>query len=167
MKTIKLSKTQILQVILLILTLVIIFGHSAMPPKVSSSESSFVAKLLEPILVKLFPEGADLEHFVRKAAHFTEFFLLGLQLFLLIKSLLRTSSGLKPSGTSPEKVLSKAPVHRAFLLSPAISWCLAFFDETIQIFSGRGPAIQDVWLDTFGAVTACLILWLLHLIKRK
>ena len=33
-----------------------------------------------------------------------------------------------------------------------------FIDETIQIFSGRGSAIRDVWLDFSGAAAAILIL---------
>ena len=30
---------------------------------------------------------------------------------------------------------------------------IAFLDETVQIFSGRGPEISDVWIDIFGFLT--------------
>ena len=34
---------------------------------------------------------------------------------------------------------------------------VAFLDETIQIFSGRGPEIRDVWIDTFGFISISLM----------
>ena len=34
---------------------------------------------------------------------------------------------------------------------------VAFIDETIQIFSGRGPQIRDVWVDLLGASIGLLI----------
>ena len=162
-----LTVRQTIQIVLLIVTLLFIFGHSAMPPGMSSSESSFVTRLLEPLLVKILPADANLEHFVRKAAHFTEYFILGLQMFLFVKSRLASSSVMIEKAAKKQRPLSKVSAHFALFISPIICWAVAFIDETIQIFSGRGPAIQDVWLDTAGALTACLILFLISSISSK
>ena len=45
---------------------------------------------------------------------------------------------------------------------------VAFLDETIQIFSGRGPMVSDIWIDLAGGVFGSLIIdSLLCLLKRK
>jgi VanZ family protein len=51
-----------------------------------------------------------------------------------------------------------------------LAMLVAFLDETVQIFSGRGPSVSDVWLDsagfvTVGAVFSLLIYAFKHLIK--
>lgn len=157
----KSEKKQLIQLILILLTLVLIFGHSAMPPAASSTESGFVTKLLAPLLSKLLPPDADMEHFVRKAAHFTEYFLLGLQLFFYLKVKLLKAPFISAQAAKKQRPLFKVSANAALIMAPVISWAIAFLDETIQIFSGRGPAIQDVWLDTAGALTACLLMWLI------
>ena len=43
----------------------------------------------------------------------------------------------------------------------------AFLDETIQIFSGRGPDIKDVWLDTFGSAAGILITLLILSLRNR
>ena len=68
----KLTRLQKLQAALLILTVLLIFTQSLMPPHVSSSESSFITRLLYPVLARILPSGMDMEHFVRKAGHFSE-----------------------------------------------------------------------------------------------
>ena len=50
-----------------------------------------------------------------------------------------------------------------FLLALLVS----FLDETIQIFSGRGPAVKDMWIDLSGAVLGLLLALLLRLLFRK
>ena len=37
-----------------------------------------------------------------------------------------------------------------------VAFAVAFLDETIQIFTGRGPMIQDVWIDLSGAALGSL-----------
>jgi VanZ family protein len=52
-----------------------------------------------------------------------------------------------------------------------LSLLTAFIDETLQIFSGRGPMVQDIWLDLagslFGAGIIRLILLIIDNKKRK
>ena len=147
----KLTRLQKLQAALLILTVLLIFTQSLMPPHVSSSESSFITRLLYPVLARILPSGMDMEHFVRKAGHFSEYFLLGLQL-----GFFRLSSP-KPGAFRLQ----------GFLCRGGMVWMMAFLDETLQIFSGRGPMIQDVWLDLAGGLTGLMAAALLRLLFEK
>jgi VanZ family protein len=131
--------------VLLILLLIYIWGHSCMPTDASRNESSAVLELLRPLLGCIVgPENVTL-HLVRKLAHFTEFFCLGVVLALRF-----------PFRRNPQ------------LLAGGSALLTGFLDETIQIFSGRGPAIADVWLDFAGAALAILLLAILRrLLRRK
>ena len=172
------SRWRTIQWLLLILTVGLIWSQSMLGQKASSSESGFVTQLLFPLLEKLLPTGADLEHFVRKAGHFTEFFLLGLQLCLIFLKYWHRIP-LKPSDVTPDRagLYTSYPAFtfRAFWptvgltlgCSAACSWLIAFLDETIPIFSGRGPMIQDVWLDLSGAVCGALLILLICFLRRK
>ena len=124
----RLSRGKKLLILLLVLLLAFIWGHSCMPPDASEDESSTVLELLRPLLSLIVGAENVTLHLVRKLAHFTEFFCLGCVLALLT----------------------------------------GFIDETIQIFSGRGSAVSDVWLDFSGAAAAILILALARaLLSRR
>ncbi len=130
-------------IVLLVLLLAFIWGHSCMPIDASWEESSAVAELLRPLLSALLgPEKATL-HLVRKLAHFTEFFCLGCVLALLL----------------PFRGKSQ-------LLAGLLGLLTGLIDETIQIFSGRGSAVSDVWLDFSGAAAAILVFALARLLLR-
>ncbi len=57
------------------------------------------------------------------------------------------------------------------LKDAALLWGLglpaAFLDETIQVFSGRGPAIIDVWIDVAGVIIGSSLAILLFGIRPK
>ncbi len=129
---------------LLILLLAFIWGQSCMPQDLSREESSIVLRLLRPLLEPLLgPERVTL-HLVRKLAHFTEFFCLGCVLALLL------------------------PFRgRGQLLAAALALLTGLVDETIQLFSGRGSAVSDVWLDFSGAAAAIALLALARLLLRR
>ena len=133
-----------LLIILLVLLLAFIWGHSCMPTNTSETESKGVLELLRPLLEPIVGKGNVTLHLVRKLAHFTEFFCLGVVLTLLFP--FRWGTQLQAGGSA--------------LLT-------GFIDETIQIFSGRGPAISDVWLDFSGAAAAILLLALVRLPLRR
>lgn len=123
--------------IIIIITLVIIFGHSILSREQSSQESNFVLKIFEWI----FGEGCVSEHFVRKLAHFSEFGLLGFELMFYFES------------------YPMAVAHGLFS---------ALVDESIQIFTGRGPSVVDVWIDFSGALCGALLtMFILSLVKKK
>ena len=135
--------------VLIILTLALIWGHSLLGREASSEESGFVMELLEPVLEMVVGEGNVTEFLVRKLAHFTEFFVLGLELMTFF-------------------AYRKPLFPQAFLLALTHGFFAAFLDETIQIFSGRGPMIQDVWLDVCGfAVGSLLMLGIMVWTKHR
>ena len=137
-----------------ILYVAFIFGNSATPGVVSSAESNWVTDLLNQwmrdwgLTFIQFSEG-----FIRKAAHFTEYSVLGVMLTLS---------------------LAKYPFFqgkRRWLLVP-LGLCIAVIDESIQIFTpGRDGNPMDVLLDTvgviFGVAFCMLISWLRNKWKER
>lgn len=78
---------------------------------------------------------AILDHLLRKAAHFTLYFILGCSL------------------TGCYRRQRRVPTALAVLLTGA---ALAGLDEFHQMFvDGRGPALSDVFLDTCGVAAGC------------
>ena len=123
----------------LVVTLCVIWGNSLLGREDSAALSGGLTAWLRSIGLPVS------DHFVRKTAHFCEFGLLGCELTLLF--------WLK-SGLSFQNLCNSA---FAALLT-------AVTDETIQIFSGRGPQVQDVVLDFAGALTGILFT---HLLIRE
>ena len=113
--------------------------------EVSGAISHFIADIFGG------EQGATDEghHFVRKLAHFTEFAALGAVYWLL--------SGEYTSDRA-KRVLSAA------FVGVFVPLC----DETIQIFSGRGPALADVWIDASGyAAGSCAAALVVYLISKR
>ena len=136
------SQVRLFLLLMLIATLCFIWSNSMVGKEGSASLSRTVTAWLNGI-------GIPVTHyFVRKAAHFCEFGLLGCELMLL----LGLGSGVRLQS------LSNAAF--AALLT-------AVTDETIQIFSGRGSQVQDVVLDFSGALTGILFVSLLILIQKQ
>ena len=132
----------------IILTLAFIWGNSLLSSEQSSGESAWVLQLVTPFLELFAGKGNVTEHLVRKLAHFTEFALLGLELLFWFSQKL---------GKKKE----------ALLLAMAHGLFAALTDETIQLFSGRGSQVQDVWLDFAGVTAGALTALLLTLLIRK
>ena len=121
----------------LCLNLLLIWGNSLLPGEISLAVSNWVKGLL----AGLFPAGASsggTGFLIRKLAHFTEFFLLGLCLCWLFGML-------KKKKITP--ILWGASV--------------ACVDETIQRFiPDRSSALRDVGIDTCGVILGvCLLSW--------
>ena len=131
------SKRRKIFLVLTVLWLFVIWGHSLMSAEDSGMESGVLAQWL----MQFLPWMND--YIIRKVAHFTEYTVLGGLLF----------------GAFPQRgrVALTESVFAGFLT--------AFCDETIQLFSpGRSGQISDVWLDAAGF---CLIQILLRLMLRK
>ena len=137
------AQLRLLLTLLLIATVCFIWSNSMVSREGSASLSRRITAWLNGI-------GIPVTHyFVRKAAHFCEFGLLGCELMLLFG----LGSGVRLQS------LSNAAF--AALLT-------AVTDETIQIFSGRGSQVQDVVLDFSGALTGILFMSLvLKLIQKR
>lgn len=92
---------------------------------------------------------SDLLHvFIRKTAHFTEFFFLGVLYVLICKN----------SGKIKEKLTFLPPFATLFT---------AVTDEFIQAFTGRGTQVQDVMLDFAGALCGIVAVSLIVRIRNQ
>ena len=164
--------------IIIFLTLAFIWGHSMVPRPASADESGFFLKILYPVLSVIVGRDRVTNHLIRKMAHFTEYFILGTELRLYqnvrfsdTAAACRTTSDAGAAcGTDPERNESlinrfSRLLHGRMLTSVRYAFYIAFIDETIQIFSGRGPQIADVWLDVFGAFCGTVIISLLSVCK--
>ena len=129
---------------------IFIFYNSSVDADASSEQSGFVLKWLSGLLNSLGFKVELTEHFVRKTAHFIEYFVLG---------------GLL-SGAAYSYVLSRK--RMLFIALPA-GLAVAVCDELIQTGSaGRSCEIKDMALDFSAVLCAALILCLMiYLVKRR
>ena len=130
--------------ILILLNLALIWGNSMLTGLSSEAVSGGILALLGRFLPVLLTEAGHT--LLRKAAHFSEFALLG----LLYCGRHRLVKG-------------EAPVHlRGFGLA------VACIDETIQIFTpGRASSLIDVWIDASGFALGLLLIVIFHTITNK
>lgn len=126
--------------ILLIGWMSFIFFMSHQPGEVSSSQSDLVLKIFRFIGIELNDYFGEIATFiVRKAAHFSEYFIL----FLLSYNVFRCYEKNK-----------KYSVY--LILFVAI---YAITDEFHQSFiPGRGPALRDVLIDTSGGLFGYIVI---------
>lgn len=133
------------------------FGFSSQSAAVSGRLSrGILARTAEAEIFDGVPysEKADFvrnsDHLTRKAAHFTEYTLLGLSLYLMLSAWMLSSK--------------KKPYYLTLILA----FLYASTDELHQIFvSGRGPQLFDVLIDTSGAFFAILLITLIQLLIKK
>ena len=111
--------------------------QSVLPEEKSEKESNAVGEIIEEIIPPETPVGGYVQKNLRKIAHFVEFFVLGAEISLY--------------------ALLFMPKTKRLLLTQPLGLTLSLIDETIQIFSDRGPEIVDVWIDYFGFVASSII----------
>ena len=134
--------------VLCILVLLFILANSILPPETSGKISQAVGEVLAMILGEGNADQTVGGLPVRKVGHFVEFFALGVLAVLLIKVLTNGA------------YLRYSIVAFAGLLIPVV-------DETVQIFSGRGSSLRDVWIDVAGySVGAALTCAAIFFVKR-
>lgn len=139
-------------IILIIIWMIFIFVSSSQNSETSAELSGTVIETA----VKVLPSSkdlnetelealiSDLQHIVRKSAHFT-LYMLGAILFVLLYSTYD---------------FKKKKIYILSFLSTVI---YAISDEVHQLFiSGRGPQIQDVVLDGCGAIVGILMMILIY-----
>ena len=144
-------------IIAIIATIIFVFYNSCLSKEESSQQSNAVGEIIGVIL----PDDTDFKLFlldnIRKIAHFTEYGLLGIEIAIYILIYER---------------------KRWKMFTPAsalVPFFVGFIDETIQIFSERGPSISDVWIDIGGFVffssiaylVGGLMLLVLDFVKRQ
>ena len=127
-----------------------IWSNSLADGESSGALSKKVTELLCDIIGEVPQEDFEqTHHFVRKAAHYSEFAVLGV-LYTLIK--------IKLDGKSVSSLL---------FFPVSCTLFTAVTDEFIQSFTGRGSSVRDVMLDFAGALTGILLTVILTAIMRK
>ena len=133
---------------LFVLVLCFIWVNSMLSKEVSQTISRFVAGALGGGA----GSGDEGHHIVRKLAHFIEFVALGVTAHLFLEAAIRDK-------------------HKRHLTLALIGVATPIVDETIQIFSGRGPSLSDVWIDFAGYATGALavfaVLFALSRVTKK
>ena len=135
--------------LLLISWMLIIFFFSAQTGEQSSQSSGLVEQLLS--IFSFIPNrifGLELKFLIRKAAHFTEYFIL----YLLIFNVTIDNQSLKKS--------------LAYALIGVFLY--ACTDEIHQAFvPGRVCAFIDVLVDTSGGLVAMILIWITNQLQFK
>lgn len=134
--------------ILLVIWMIFIFYMSAQPDDISNSQSGFVIKLLQSIGIDSSGNNIGLlTTIVRKGAHFSEYAILGLLSYNVMKNYFTKK--------------------RARIVAVLIVFFYACSDEFHQLFvSGRAGKITDVIIDTSGGIFSVLVIWMINL-KNK
>lgn len=143
------NKRLIIRWIMLIIWMAFIFFMSHQPGDVSSKQSDFIVKIFEYIGLDLNGYFGSIATFViRKAAHFTEYFIL----YILVVRVLKLYYNIKIA-----KMASLVVV-----LGYAIS------DEIHQYFiPGRAMALKDVIIDFSGGVFGFIVENIYSVIKYR
>ena len=139
--------------LLLIATLVFIWGNSLESMEESGAKSKSTLRIVAPLLEAVVGGDNATEKLVRKLAHFTEFFALGNELALLI-------------------VLRRRVCLQGIANCLSAGLAAAVTDEALQLLSARGSQVSDVLLDFGGAATGVFFILLIYQIvmvlkKRK
>ena len=128
----------------------LILTQSLLPANISSNQSGFIVDFLHP-LVSNIGIKINIETFsqiVRKLAHFTEFFLLGVLWYVIYM-----------------KYFNKAKLIIVVLIHGLLS---AIADETIQLFvDGRSGEIRDVLIDFSGVILASIMMYFIFRLREK
>lgn len=84
---------------------------------------------------------------LRKGAHFVEFLILGIAIYLLINT---------------------TNIKNKIFVSILLCFSFACFDEAHQLMNGmRDPRIIDVFIDTCGSLTAFILLYKFGVLEKK
>ena len=139
---------KIIKWVLLITWMVVIFMFSSQPAEVSDEKSRLVIQIFNAIGLNLDSVLGELANFVvRKAAHFTEYFILALLVFNVIGE--------------------EFKLKQALLLSIVVVFLYACSDEFHQIFvPGREGKLRDVLIDTSGGAVAMGVVYIRKQIKN-
>lgn len=165
---------KILIIILWITMMILIAWFSSQPADISTQQSNSVDVIICKIVIKDFKSFTEAvkqyyidlaDKFVRKAAHFTEYAILGIFSWAVLNFSLKDRFH-KPDTTGKSKFFKSFTTFLWFFLIP-LFWCFLYSltDEFHQLFvEGRDGSILDSLLDTSGAAFGMLILLLIRLI---
>ena len=137
----KRKKQTVALTILVVVVLMFIWGNSLVPGETSGEISDGVTAFIARVLGI---ESETMGHYVRKAAHFTEYAVLGITISVLLLWI----------GERGKDYFM--PLGLCMLACP-------FIDETIQLFTpDRGAMISDMWIDIGGFALGSVIVLLIN-----
>lgn len=147
------SKAGIITLILILLTLAFIFGQSMLPTLESGIQSDKISGALGNTAENIIGTGTSekqeqvdsiktfIHTYIRKFAHFFEYGLLGVEIALFV---------FFEYGNRGKKRFQMPFEFKLCFFAVIFCILAAFIDESIQIVSGRVPAVLDIWLDLGG-----------------
>lgn len=130
--------------VILIAWMMFIFYMSNQPADISNGQSDFVLNLVESLGVNISNSYIDIAiTIIRKGAHFTEYLILNLLYFNVLRMYINK--------------------NKALICSIALSFLYASTDEFHQLFiEGRAGRFTDVLIDTSGAATGSIIVLIIR-----
>lgn len=143
------KRSTLVKWLLVIFWMIIIFKFSNEPAVISNEKSGFVINLLGSLGINLNNSFGELTNFiVRKAGHFTEYFILYMFLY--------------------NAIAEKVSFKKCLILSLVFTFLYACSDEFHQIFvPGREGRFRDVLIDTLGGIFAMGIKIFIITIKKN
>ncbi|MGN0550713.1 MAG: VanZ family protein [Acutalibacteraceae bacterium] len=133
-----------LSVIFTVLWTGLIFSFSAQSKTNSMAASDSAFAFLSSLFASLNIDRQTAVFAIRKLAHFSEYFIFGA--LITLSMIINKAKMMKPMTAIKTNAFKLLFI---ILIVPVI-------DETIQIFSQRGPLVQDIWIDFSGAVCGVL-----------
>ncbi|WDC85337.1 VanZ family protein [Caloramator sp. mosi_1] len=135
--------------ILVFIWMGIIFLFSSQSGDKSSENNKFIVEILNTLGIDINSIlSGKADFIIRKAAHFTEYFIL----YFLLYNALREDFYFTSST----------------IFALIITFLYAASDEFHQSFvPGRGPAFRDVLIDTSGGVVCMIIIYFVNKVKQK
>ncbi len=145
----KLTVKSVLYLVITILIVSFIFYNSMQNGESSSNASTAVLNLINDLINSIGINFQFSGYFIRKLAHFVEFFSLGFFLMLMFEAF-------------TGKIFSIIGFPMFFTIFVPV------IDEYIQIYSpGRTSSIKDVLLDFSGAIIGIIVICIYLTIKKK
>ena len=128
-------KNKKLNIVLLVLWMIFIFIMSSFDAPQSDGQSGLIVNIVNSVI---HTSNIDLlTTIIRKLAHLTEYFILGLLMINCLKDY---------------------KINKVYILSVVFSFIYAITDELHQTFiSGRSGEVRDIVIDTIGALIGVLI----------
>lgn len=141
---------KIIKLILIVLWMALIFSFSSDNADVSTKKSDgLIIRVSEVVLNKKLTKNEKNEItnkyivLVRKSAHFTLYFILGILVFIFVKDFTIIN-------------------YKLVLISVGVVLLYSISDELHQLFvPGRSGEVFDVFIDTMGGFISCNILYLI------
>ena len=146
----KVKQKMVLSWAILLIWMVFIFYMSNQPANISNNQSNFVLNLIRNLGMDIEGIYVDIAiTIIRKGAHFTEYLILNILYFNVLRFYISNK--------------------KALIYSIILSFIYSSTDELHQTFvAGRAGRFTDVLIDTSGAATGSILVFFINkIIKRK